>query len=151
MKRAVQVLCLLIAMCILACGKSQVKQVTVDTFSKTIAVSGKMQWTDTQIDLKSGDRLSVEAEGTVYANATVFCGPDGVPGRPDWKEKYNLLKTANHESLIGKIGESGQIFFVGKSLDMNADTTGRLFLGVNDNDVANNKGEFKVKITITKK
>jgi len=34
---------------------------------------------------------------------------------------------------------------------MNADTTGRLFLGVNDNDVANNKGEFKVKITIIKK
>lgn len=115
--------------------------------TKKITVSGTQQWTDTGIDLEVGQQVIIEATGEVYANAYVSCGPDGVPNRPDWRV-YNLVKDANHEALIGKISKTGKPFLVGKETTLEVDNKGRLFLGVNDNDLGNNKGEYVATIKV---
>ena len=116
----------------------------------TVVVPGTDQWTDTGIDLKIDDTVSIEADGEVTPSAggVPLHGPDGVPdGRG---QQYNLegLEEANHNSLIGRIGEDGAPFQVGSQLLSKADTDGRLFLGVNDVGVANNAGEFTATVTV---
>ena len=72
-----------------------------------------------------------------------------MPDRPSART-FNVegLEEANHNSLIGRIGEAGAPFQVGSQLQSTADTDGRLFLGINDVDVANNAGEFTATITV---
>ena len=63
---------------------------------------------------------------------------------------FNLegVEEANHNSLIGRIGEAGTPFLVGSQVLFEADTEGRLFLGINDTGVGNNAGEFTANITV---
>ena len=117
----------------------------------SVVVPGTEQWTDTGIDLSLDDTVLIEADGAVTPKTTYepLIGPDGVPDRPSARV-YNIegLEEANHAGLIGRIGEAGAPFLVGSQLLFEADTEGRLFLGINDEDVVNNAGEFTATITV---
>ncbi len=117
----------------------------------SVVVPGTDQWTDTGIDLSIDDTVLIEAGGEITPSTAdvPLHGPDGVPDRPSARQ-YNVegLEEANHNSLIGRIGEDGAPFPVGSQLQSEADTDGRLFLGINDVDVANNGGEFTATITV---
>ena len=116
----------------------------------SVVVPGTEQWTDTGIDLSIGDGVLIEADGAINpASAIPLHGPDGVPDRPDARQ-FNVegVEEANHNSLIGRIGEAGAPFLVGSQLLFEADTEGRLFLGINDTGVGNNAGEFTATITV---
>jgi hypothetical protein len=117
----------------------------------SVVVPGTEQWTDTGIDLNVGDTVLIEADGAVTPSLgnEDFYGPDGVPDRPSARV-FNVegLEEADHNSLIGRIGEAGAPFDVGSQLLWTADTDGRLFLGMNDWEVANNAGEFTATITV---
>lgn len=133
-----------LALVVAACGSGE------SSPPVSVVVPGTDQWTDTGIDLSIDDTVLIEADGEITpATSTVSLhGPDGVPdglGRA-----YNLegVEEVNHNSLIGRIGEDGVPFPVGSRLRSNADSDGRLFLGVNDVDVANNAGEFTATITV---
>jgi hypothetical protein len=117
----------------------------------SVVVPGTEQWTDTGIDLSIGDSVLIEADGAITPSKgdVPLHGPDGVPNRPDARV-FNLegVEEANHNSLIGRIGESGALFLVGSQLQFEAGTEGRLFLGMNDTGVGNNAGEFTATITM---
>jgi hypothetical protein len=117
----------------------------------SVVVPGTKEWTDTGIDLSIGDGVLIEADGAVTPSRRdePLHGPNGVPDRPSARV-FNVegLEEANHNSLIGRIGEAGAPFQVGSRLLSKADTEGRLFLGINDVDVANNAGEFTATITV---
>lgn len=117
----------------------------------TVVVPGTEQWTDTGINLNVGDTVLIEADGEITPSDpdVPLHGPDGVPDRPSARV-FNVegAEEANHNSLIGRIGEDGAAFQVGSQLQSKADTDGRLFLGINDVDVANNAGEFTATITV---
>ena len=53
---------------------------------------------------------------------------------------------ANHSALIGSIGRQKPYFVVGTSKAYSCPGGGRLFLGINDKDVANNSGRFSATI-----
>ena len=114
--------------------------------AKTIKVDGKKIWTDTGIDVVKDQQISLTASGLVYANNSVNCGPQGIVTRPDW-DVYCVVKGKPVAGLIMKIG-NGRPFFVGNSYTYSASDNGRIFLGVNDTDVRNNKGEFTVILSI---
>ena len=116
--------------------------------AQTIIVDGKKTWTDTGIDVVKGQKISITATGTVYANATVSGGPEGIFNRPDW-DTYCVIKGKPHVGLIMKIG-NGPAVFVGKALNYTAPLSGRIYLGVNDKDVGNNKGEFTAILYLSK-
>jgi hypothetical protein len=113
-------------------------------------VPGTVAWTDTGIDVRSGDLLAIEASGEIQAGPDQpAIGPDGAhdPGL----RVFNLpeLQGANHAALIGRIGEAGSPFLVGPILKASADRDGRLFLGINDMGVDNNAGAFDVVVTVS--
>jgi len=125
----------------------------------SVAVPSTEQWTDTGIDLSIGDTMSIAAGGEISpkTGSIPFNGPDGntdsfavVYNVEGLKGKHNEegLGEANHASLIGRIGEAGAPFLVGSELLSTAETQGRLFLGINDEDVENNAGEFIATITV---
>ena len=113
---------------------------------KTIKVDGKKQWTETGIKLTKGNKIVIEATGTVWANKSVKSTPDGVD-RKSWK-RYSLIKDSNHEALIGKIGSSGELFYVGSRKIFTAKSDGILYLGVNDKDLKNNSGFYNATINV---
>lgn len=115
--------------------------------TRDVVVAGTESWTDTGLDLVLGNKVTIEATGEVFANPTVSGGPDGVPDRPEWA-KYNVVAEAPHVALVGKIGEDGAPFLVGAETSFVVKVDGRLFLGPNDKDVRNNRGEFVATITV---
>lgn len=123
--------------------------IVIFTFSlsaQTVTVDSKKIWTNTGIDVVKDQQISITASGLVYANNTVNCGPEGITNRPDW-DIYCVVKGKPHAGLIMKIG-NGTPVFVGNSYTYSASDNGRIFLGVNDTDVRNNKGEFTVILSI---
>ena len=116
----------------------------------SVVVPGAEQWTDTGIDLSIDDTLSIEADGEITPSTpeVPLHGPDGMLNPAARRYNVEGLEEANHAGLIGRIGEAGAPFQVGSRLLSEADTEGRLFLGINDGDVGNNAGEFTATITV---
>jgi PA-IL-like protein len=117
---------------------------TTGTLAATINVPANQAWTDTGINVNAGDRVAFQASGEIQFGRTA-----GMTATPDG----NGSMRGNYPdpsvpvgALIGKIG-NGAPFGIGmqtQALGMPA--TGRLFLGVNDNDYSDNSGAFTVSI-----
>ncbi len=135
---AVRSIAVLLVLTVAACSKP---------VTRDVVVAGTQSWTDTGLDLVLGNKVIVKAAGEVFANATVSSGPDGVPGHPEWA-KYNVVPDAQHVALVGKIGEDGTPFLVGAEASFVVKVDGRFFLGPNDKDIRNNRGEFVASITV---
>lgn len=111
-------------------------------------VKGYSQWLDTGIDLASGDVIEIRAEGEVVWKKEVFnrCDP---AGDCLFSSRNNRpLSGSPVGALIGRIGESSEhVFFAGQNLTLEASKSGRLFLGINDDNVKDNAGYYNVWIT----
>jgi hypothetical protein len=119
---------------------------------KVVDVDGKIPFTDTGIDVKTGDDVLVTATGSVFPaipDRTMVAGPDGVPNRPDLKQ-FNVVGNVDHSGLIGRIGPVGSVFAVGHRYRVTAVDGGRLFLGINDTGLENNDGAFQATVTVTR-
>ena len=120
--------------------------------SYTLEVSGTKQWTDTNIDLRAGEKLQITAEGTItYAKGNYF-GPAGIQRSiADVIHQYAVPNGA-HGELIGRLGsgDAAEAFEVGASATYMAPVAGRLFLGINQGmrDAAGATGSFQVKIEV---
>ena len=115
-----------------------------------LTVPSEKAWTDTGIDLLAGDTLRITAEGTINYTTTKTCGPDG--GKRDWGDLLKALPVndVGRGALVGLVGESGtaKAFLVGSKFEGTVGANGRLFLGMNDDKLENNKGSFKVRVEI---
>jgi hypothetical protein len=123
---------------LVACSKPLVKE---------LKVPGTAAWTDTGLDVKASQHITVMATGEVGASKDIHTGPGGFLAKPEWT-KYNVLATAPHMALIGRVGEKGEPFLVGASFSGPVPTDGRLFLGINDRDTSNNLGELRATVTV---
>ena len=52
-------------------------------------------------------------------------------------------------ALIGRIGPNGQPFAIGSGVSVPMPAAGQLFLGINDDGMDDNQGEYRVDITRT--
>jgi hypothetical protein len=110
-----------------------------------IRVPANQRWVDTGLTVRRGESVSYNASGRVQlsANAKDTAGPAGAEsGRRPTGPMAGVLAGA----LIGRIGPVS-MFAIGNQtnpLPMPAD--GRLFLGVNDDEVNDNTGEFVVDV-----
>lgn len=118
--------------------------------SKQIDVPAEREWTDTGIDLLPGDTLRISAEGTVNYSSTKTSGPAG--GEREWKDLIRALPVndVGRGALIGLVGQTGAAtpFYIGPKDEFQVDKSGRLFLGINDDDYRNNRGSFRVRVEI---
>src|SRR5271170_3309402 len=100
-------------------------------------VSTTEPWTDTGVDLQTGDALNITASGTQN------CDPQGVSGA----SAQNLpVTTALPGALIAKLQAQGTPLLIGNSDEVNVEAPGHLFLGVNTAAKPPCKGTFTVKV-----
>ena len=118
----------------------------------TIEVPGTSRGTDTNIDLRAGDQVTLTASGTVVAGRRAGqVGPDGgrAGGFGAIAGTYPV-PNAGPGALIGYIrlssGEVTQPFLIGSQQTFTAQADGRLFLAINDDNYSDNGGSFTVRI-----
>lgn len=113
-----------------------------------IAVSARQQWTATGLGVRRGETLTFNTTGQVQlsTDANDLAGSAGSnAGR---YAASAPMPRALAGALIGRIG-SGQPFAIGNQTTIQAPAAGQLFLGINDDDLNDNQGEFRVEITRT--
>jgi hypothetical protein len=116
------------------------------TETKGIVIDGTKAWTKTGVNVVAGQTVTITATGGVAANGRESCGPEGFP-LPRWRN-YSLLKESPHCGLVGRLGEDGPPVFVGRGGTYKMTGSGEFYFGPNDRDLGNNKGEFKVDISV---
>ena len=111
---------------------------------RVVRVDAKQRWTDTGIDVRSGDELTFDSRGSVQlsGDSSDVAAPAGSqkPGRATPATNVNAPAGA----LIARIGDTTMA--VGNRRSIRASVNGRLYLGVNDDHLPDNNGEFEVTV-----
>jgi len=110
----------------------------------TVVVTSQQSWTDTGITVRAGDPLLIRANGVIQfsGKSSDVAEPDGARGRraTDQAPLPNIVIGA----LIGRVGNSRPFLVGSDSQGLRAPRDGRLYLGVNDDIMRDNRGEFRV-------
>lgn len=118
--------------------------------ARTVMVSARQAWTDTGLDVRVGDRISVTASGVIRYTPVQSDRVDAAGGNA------NATAAAPRPDLpigamIGRVG-NGQPFLVGRGLEsMRVTANGRLYLGTNDDVLSDNDGQFRAVVSITRR
>ena len=114
----------------------------------TISVSSQEAWTDTGITVRAGDPIQIRASGQIRfsGNSRDIAEPDGARGRPPTAAAP--LPHVDIGALVARIGNSAPFLVGSDSGDLRAPRDGRLYLGVNDDILRDNAGQFRVVITV---
>jgi len=130
----------------------------VPAIKKGIIVSANRRWTDTQIDLRPGDTLDIEAHGLIRVSANLRIPAQDPGGYHPGCARAKLVfgqpvdvaavpaPTLSCWSLIGRVG--GTIFEVGAQSTVPQGSAGRLYLGVNDDDIRDNSGTWTAVVSV---
>ncbi len=117
----------------------------------SITVPGNSQGTDTGIDLRAGDQVTITATGTVNPGPRVGnVTPDG--GRVGFGALFGQYPVANAGpgALVAYIrqanGQNTAPFLIGSQQTFTSPTDGRLVLLINDDDYSDNTGSFTARI-----
>jgi Ca2+-binding EF-hand superfamily protein len=119
----------------------------VATSGDFVRVEGAQEWTDTGITVRAGDTINFDAQGTVRLSNSRndIAGAGGtLSGR---REANAPLPNQVAGALIARIGNSPPLF-IGNRRSVRAPFGGRLYLGVNDNYLNDNSGDFQVTVTV---
>jgi hypothetical protein len=112
-----------------------------------LAVPSSHSWTDTGIDIVAGQRVTVDAADEVCTkgDSVQHCsGPEGQ--RVTSGSNVKGFEKLGHGALVAAVGDTR--FGVGRKATFVAPSSGRLYLGINDKDVGNNKGSYAVRVVI---
>lgn len=114
--------------------------------SRMLDVDPRVRWVYVGFVVDKGDILTFNSEGTIQlsddANDTAI-----VSGAPSGRRAPDSpLPQELAGALIARIGSS-PIFAIGDQRQLTAPASGQLFVGVNDDHLADNRGRFRVRIT----
>ncbi len=111
---------------------------------REVRVPARAAWTDTGIVLRAGQRIYVEASGRVQWGPRRQDGPDGERDSP--RNAGRPMPGRPGAALIGRIGDDAPFFIGGGQDALRVRTSGTLYLGINDDVLDDNAGEFRVTI-----
>lgn len=110
---------------------------------RQVIVSADVAWNDAGIDVRAGQTVYFEALGRVRWGRDRQDGPAGERNSPS--NPNRPMGNRNAAALIGKIGND--MFFIGDETGpVRIRTAGRLYLGVNDDVLTDNTGNFRVVV-----
>jgi hypothetical protein len=113
--------------------------------------STQIEYLDSGVVVGTASKLGFAARGLVrlsWDTDSWASDADGlkVPGAPAYKS--NLVDGQPFGALVGRVGATGDVFFIGKKATITGKPAGRLVLAVNDNKHwQNNLGTFSVAMT----
>jgi hypothetical protein len=112
-----------------------------------IAVPANQQWTATGITVRQGDRISVNTTGRIQlsTDSNDIAGSAGALSRR--LASGSPIPTAYAGALIFRVGNSTPRPIGDQTGPFVMPASGPLFLGINDDQVADNVGQFHVTIT----
>ena len=115
--------------------------------AQVVDIDSRQQWVNTGIYIEPGDVVTFDAEGsaTLSNNGNDVASPDGA--RSGRRADAAPLSNQPAGALIGRIGNSAT-FMIGSNQVMRANETGELLLGVNDDHTPDNRGVFRVRVSI---
>jgi len=128
-----------------------------------VSVQSQLSWTDTGLQVFAGQEISFQASGTISlqrGNPIARCDPEGY----DLQTVQQPMRDRNIGVLIGRIvqlisvevdeetgeekrNERIEYFYIGSENSVRMPMNGKLYLGVNENVVEDNSGEFSVLFT----
>ncbi len=112
---------------------------------KTVSVVAAADWTSSEIRVKKGQRVSINASGQIELGSGRRTGPEGT-NVPDQKK---LIANTPTGALIAVIGDDNDEFItVGPQSSFIADREGILFLSVNEANLRDNGGSFVARIRV---
>ena len=110
---------------------------------KQVIVSADSAWIDSGVDVRAGQTIFFEAQGRVRWGKDRQDGPAGERNSPS--NPNRPMGNRNAAALIGKIGND--MFFIGDETGpVRMRSAGRLYLGVNDDVLTDNSGNFRVVV-----
>jgi hypothetical protein len=113
---------------------------------REVIVSADVAWVDTGIDVRAGQQLAFTARGNVWWGPGRKDGPRGEQNSPHNPNRPMPGRPA--AALIGKVGDDAGAFFIGDEEEpLRMRSSGRLYLGVNDDVVRDNHGNFRVVVS----
>jgi hypothetical protein len=111
---------------------------------RTISVSASSGWTDTGIELRAGQRVYFQSAGRIRWGKDRRDDAGGEhnsprnPGRP--------MPDRPGAALIGRVDSDDPFFIGNEDGPIRVRSTGRLKLGVNDDYLLDNSGDFRVTV-----
>lgn len=114
---------------------------------REVWVAANREWTDTGVDVRDGQAVYFTTHGgDIQWRRGQHTGAGGDPRAP--YDPNRPIPGRPIGALIARIGErSADYFFIGDSEDrFRLRGTGRLFLGINDSNVSDNLGAYRVTI-----
>jgi hypothetical protein len=111
--------------------------------TRTVQVELGANWVDTGIDLRRGERVQVNASGTIVAGRTRI-----TPGGLRTTDPNAPLPRAAEGVLIGAVGNdpNSPIIEIGLNREFMADNDGRLYLTANRSSYTDARGAFTAQI-----
>lgn len=120
------------------------------TVPGAIVVPGNQQWVATGITVRKGERLGFNSTGEIVLSTDPNdkAQPAGAYGQR--KAPGSPLPTEFAGALIARVG-NGEPFAIGGSTTVPMPASGPLYLGINDDGMGDNTGQFNVVITRTRR
>jgi Ca2+-binding EF-hand superfamily protein len=115
---------------------------------RTVRVNSQQRWTDSGITVRAGDTITIDASGTIQMSddAKDTATPAGSTTGRTAPDAPVLNQLAG--GLVAQIDYYGPIF-IGSRRTFTAPASGRLYFGVNDDHLPDNRGEFTVNVSAT--
>jgi len=119
----------------------------VGTTGDFVVVDSSVRWTDTGINIRAGQMVTFDADGEIRLSdgRGDLARPSGsTTGR---RATDSPVPSAPAGGLLARVG-NGNPAYVGDRRAVRAPTSGRLYLSVNDDYLADNEGSYRVRIDI---
>jgi hypothetical protein len=113
--------------------------------SSEVIVTAAERWTSTGIHVRAGDVIRIESTGTVQLSGDAADTSSAGGAGSGRRAPSAPMPDRPAGGLIARIGNSPPLF-VGAAPRLRANASGLLYLGVNDDHLADNRGEFRVRI-----
>lgn len=113
---------------------------------RRVTVQARQAWTDTGVDVRRGQQISLTASGEIRWGPGRKDGPAGEKNSPENPGRPIPHRPAG--SLIARVGadDNAPFFVGGEPGPFVVRDSGRLFLGVNDDYLQDNSGFFTVVV-----
>jgi hypothetical protein len=114
-----------------------------------ISVSPKQAWTATGLTVRKGEILTFNGSGEIQLSTDPSDIATPFGSKKGRKAANAPMPNVLAGALIGRIGSNGQPFAIGSGVSVPMPAAGQLFLGINDDGLDDNQGEYRVDITRT--
>ena len=118
---------------------------TAPAATQAIRVNAQQRWTDAVIEVRAGDVITFESSGSIVMSDNQ--GDTATPAGSYQGRRAPDAPILNQLAggLVARIGNYGPIW-IGDRRTLTAPVSGRLYLGVNDDHLDDNRGEFTVTV-----